>query len=70
MQEMQVSSLEVEMTTHSSILAWIISWTEEPKGLQSKEMQSRTQLTQLGTHTQRQLLTYKLKLLDVIAHRM
>ena len=36
MQEMQVRSLvwedllEKEMTTHSSILAWIIPWTEEP----------------------------------------
>ena len=25
-----------EMATHSSILAWKISWTEEPGGLQSK----------------------------------
>ena len=24
-----------EMATHSSILAWIIPWTEEPGGLQS-----------------------------------
>ena len=28
-------SLEKEMTTHSSILAWEIPWTEEPGGLQS-----------------------------------
>ena len=28
-------SLEKEMVTHSSILAWKIPWTEEPKGLQS-----------------------------------
>ena len=41
MQETQVRSLgqedplEKEMTTHSSILAWIIPWTEEPDGLQS-----------------------------------
>ena len=28
-------SLEEDMTTHSSILAWRISWTEEPGGLQS-----------------------------------
>jgi len=28
-------SLEKEMVTHSSILAWEISWTEEPGGLQS-----------------------------------
>ena len=40
-QETQVQSLgwedplEKEMTTHSSILAWKISWTEEPGGLQS-----------------------------------
>ena len=28
-------SLEKEMATHSSILAWRIAWTEEPGGLQS-----------------------------------
>ena len=27
--------LEKEMATHSSILAWRIPWTEEPRGLQS-----------------------------------
>ena len=27
--------LEEEMTTHSSILAWRIPWSEEPGGLQS-----------------------------------
>ena len=26
-------SLQKEMATHSSILAWEISWTEEPGGL-------------------------------------
>ena len=41
MWETQVQSLggedplEKEMATHSSILAWRISWTEEPGGLQS-----------------------------------
>ena len=41
MQETQVLSLgqedplEKEMTTHSSILAWRIPWTEETGGLQS-----------------------------------
>ena len=30
-------SLEKEMATHSSILAWRIPWTEEPGGLQSEE---------------------------------
>ena len=31
----QEDPLEVEMTTHSSILAWEIPWTEEPGSLQS-----------------------------------
>ena len=45
MQEIQVQSLgqedplEEEMTTHSSILAWRIPWTEEPGGLQSMGLQ-------------------------------
>ena len=39
MQEIQVgslgqnNSLEMEVATHSSILAWEIPWTEEPGGL-------------------------------------
>ena len=32
--------LEKEMTPHPSILAWEISWTEEPGGLQSIGSQS------------------------------
>jgi len=45
MQEMQVRSvgwedtLEEEMATHSSILAWEIPWTEKPGGLQSIGLQ-------------------------------
>ena len=35
-------SLEKEMATHSSILAWKTPWTEEPGGLQFLELQSRT----------------------------
>ena len=31
----QEDSLEKEMATHSSILAWEIPWTEERGGLQS-----------------------------------
>ena len=31
----QEHSLEEEMATHSSILAWRISWTEESGGLQA-----------------------------------
>ena len=46
MQEMWVwplggeDSLEKEMATHSSILAWKIPWTEEPGGLQSMGLQT------------------------------
>ena len=32
-------SLEKEIATHSSILAWEIPWTEEPGGLQSVGLQ-------------------------------
>ena len=32
-------SLELEMATHSSMLAWKITWTEEPGGLQSMWLQ-------------------------------
>ena len=41
--------LEKEMSTHSSILAWRIPWTEEPGRLQSMESQSWTQLTHWTT---------------------
>ena len=47
MQETQVQSLGQEdslekgMTTHPSILAWRIPWTEEPGGLQSMGSQSQ-----------------------------
>ena len=35
----QEDPLEEEMATHSSILAWKIPWTEEPRGLQSMVLQ-------------------------------
>ena len=35
----QKDPLEKEMATHSSILAWIIPWREEPSGLQSLGLQ-------------------------------
>ena len=50
MQEMRVRSLgredplEEDMATHSSVLAWRIPWSEEPRGLQSVGLQSRTRL--------------------------
>ena len=34
--------LEKAMAAHSSTLAWKIPWTEEPGGLQSMGLQSRT----------------------------
>ena len=50
MQEIHVQSLnwedplEKEMATHFSILAWEISWTEEPGGVQFMGLQkSQTQ---------------------------
>ena len=51
MQENRVQSLGQEdplekgRATHSSILAWRISWTEEPDRLQSMKSQSDTQLS-------------------------
>ena len=53
MQETQVQylgwedPLEEEMTTHSSILAWKIPWTEEPGGLQSMESQESDTIERL-----------------------
>ena len=38
-------SLEEEMTTHSSILAWKIPWTEEPGNLQSKRGPKESDIT-------------------------
>ena len=46
----QEDPLEKGMSTHSSILAWRISWTEEPGRLQSMGSQSQTQLEALSTH--------------------
>ena len=47
----QEDSLE-GIATHSSILAWIISWTEEPGGLQStglqRDMTERAQILTTG----------------------
>ena len=37
--------LEKEIATHSSTLAWKIPWMEEPGGLQSMGLQSRTRLS-------------------------
>ena len=55
----QENSLEKWMSTHSSIFAWIISWTEEPSRLQSMghrvgqnwATDSHTQHIYIYTHT-------------------
>ena len=64
MQEIWVQSLgwedplEKEMATHCSILAWRISWTEEPGGLQSMGPQSRTngETEQSTAHERHQMI--------------
>ena len=43
--------LEEGMTTHSSVLAWRIPWTDEPGGFQSTGLQRVRQLKYLHTHT-------------------
>ena len=40
----QEDTVEKNMTTHSSILAWKIPWTQECGGLQPMRLQSQTQL--------------------------
>ena len=56
MQEMQVQSLggedplEKGLASHSNILAWKLSWTEESSGLQSVGSQSATRDLS-GTHS-------------------
>ena len=43
-------TLEEEMATHSSI-AWKITWTEEPGGLQSTGRKESDMTEQLSMHT-------------------
>ena len=43
-------SLEKEMATHSSILAWEIPWTEKPGGLQFMGLQESDTTEWLNTH--------------------
>ena len=42
-------ALEKEMATHSSVLAWRVSWTGEPGGLPSMQSHSWTRLKQLSS---------------------
>ena len=46
----QEDPLEKEMATQSSILAWRISWTEEPGGLQSMGHKESDMIEQLHFH--------------------
>ena len=52
MQEPQEDLLEEEMATHSSILVWKISWTEEVAGYSPKGQKEQDKTEQLSTHTQ------------------
>ena len=47
-------TLEKGMTTHSSILAWRIPWTEEPGGLQSHGV-AESDMTEATEHARTQL---------------
>ena len=73
MQETQIQSprwedpLETEMAIHSSILAWEISWTEEPRGPQSMRLQRVTH----DLMTEQQLYIYITKsLCDILKINM
>ena len=46
-------ALEMEMATHSSVLAWRIPGTGEPGGLPSRVAQSRTLLKRLSSSSSR-----------------
>ena len=48
------------MATHSSVLAWRISWTEGPGGLPSMELQRVGHNLATNTHTQPKYLKNKL----------
>ena len=47
--------LEAEIATHSSIRAWKIPWTEEPRGLQSMGCNELDLTEQLSTCEERQV---------------
>ena len=46
----QEDPLEKEMTTHSSIVAWKVPWTEEPGRLQSIGLQRADTTERLSLH--------------------
>ena len=51
--------LEKGMATHSSILAWRISWTEEPRVLQSMGLQRVAHNWLTNTHEQSEVFNWE-----------
>ena len=62
--------LEEGMPSHSSIPAWGIPWTEEPGGLQSRELQRWTQLKRLSKRSPLTQVFSKATLLDICFSNM
>ena len=58
------------MTTHSSILAWRIPWTEEPGGLQSMGSQRIGHGRSDFTHTHTQILVFNMAARSYHAHAL
>ena len=50
--------LQKKVSTHSSILAWRLPWTDEPGGLQSMGLHSRTRLKRLRRHAHTHTVDY------------
>ena len=64
-------SLEEEMATHSSILAWKILWTEEPGGLQymgHKELDTAERRRHTLLHILIPVSLFECKYLELISH--
>ena len=55
----QEDPLEKEMATHSSILAWRITWTEEPGGLQSLGSQELDTTERLERERERERIQWE-----------
>ena len=53
-------TLEVEMATHSSVLAWKIPWTEEPGRLQSMGWKELDMIEHACAYTHIHTQNYKL----------
>ena len=64
----QDNTLEEEMATHSSILAWRIPWTEEPSGLQSMGPRKVNTTELLNTQTHIKVCIYNTHIIVKLAH--